>query len=102
MTFLPNVEYSGVVRSKTDPKLGRPPAGIAPDGKPEKTSEYPKLTVSIRPATKARLDAVTALEKKPAWRVVEDGITLYVDKLPPEDRRMVDAIARRARTVIAT
>jgi predicted RNA-binding protein Jag len=84
------------MRSKATPKIGRPPAGAAPDGKPEKTSEYPKLTVSIRPATKARLDAVTALEKKPAWRVVEDGITLYVGGMPAEDRRMVDAIARRA------
>ena len=81
------------MRSKTTPKMGRPPAGAALDGKPEKTSEYPKLTVSIRPATKAKLDAVTALEKKPAWKVVEDGITLYVDKMPAEDRRMVETVA---------
>jgi hypothetical protein len=84
------------MRSKTTPKMGRPPAGTAPDGKPEKTSEYPKLTVSIRPATKAKLDAVVAIEKKPAWRIVEDGIGLYVDEMPAEDRRMVDAIARRS------
>ena len=82
------------MKSKT--KMGRPPAGTTTDGKPEKTSEYPKLTVSIRPTTKARLDAVTAIEKKPAWRVIEDGIGLYVDGMPAEDRRMVDAIARRA------
>lgn len=84
------------MRSKTDTKVGRPPAGAGADGKPEKTSLYPKLTVSIRQATKARLDAVTAIEKKPAWRIVEEGITLYVGEMPPEDRRMVDAIALRA------
>lgn len=82
------------MKAKT-PKMGRPPAGATPDGKPEKTSEYPKLTVSIRPSTKARLDAATALEKKPAWRIVEDGIMLYVDKMAPEDRRMVESIAKR-------
>ena len=84
------------MRSKTAPKMGRPPAGTAADGKPEKTSLYPKLTVSIRPTTKAKLDAVAAIEKKPAWRIVEDGIVLYVEGMPPEDRRMVDAIARRS------
>jgi hypothetical protein len=77
------------------PKMGRPPAGTTLDGKPEKTSEYPKLTVSIRPSTKARLDAATAIERKPAWRIVEEGITLYVGKMPAEDRRMVETIAKR-------
>lgn len=84
------------MRSKTAPKMGRPPAGTAADGKPEKTSEYPKLTISIRPTTKAKLDAVSAIEKKPAWRIVEDGIGLYMNGMPVEDRRMVDAIARRS------
>ena len=84
------------MRSKTAPKMGRPPAATAADGKPEKTSLYPKLTISIRPTTKAKLDAVSAIEKKPAWKIVEDGIGLYVDGMPAEDRRMVDAIARRS------
>jgi len=83
------------MRSKTTPKVGRPPAGAAADGRPEKTSEYPKLTVSIRPTTKARLDAVTALENRPAWKVVEDGITLYVEGMPAEDRRIVESITKR-------
>jgi hypothetical protein len=95
VAFFPNMKYSGGMRSKTAPKMGRPPAGTALDGKPEKTSEYPKLTVSIRPNTKAKLDAVSAIEKKSAWRIVDEGITLYVEGMPEEDRRMVDAIARR-------
>jgi predicted NAD/FAD-binding protein len=92
--FLAHWEYSGVMRSKTAPKMGRPPAGTAADGKPEKTSEYPKLTISIRPTTKAKLDAVAYLEKKPAWRIVDAGIRLYVERMPPEGRRRVDEIAR--------
>ena len=83
----------GVMKSK-NPKMGRPPAGTTLDGKPERTSEYPKLTVSIRPATKARLDAATAIEKKPAWKIVEEGITLYVGRMPVEDRRIVETIAK--------
>ena len=86
--------YSWVMKSK-NPKIGRPPAATASDGKPEKTSEYPKLTVSIRPATKAVLDAATAIERKAAWRIVEEGITLYVGKMPVEDRQMVETIAKR-------
>jgi hypothetical protein len=83
------------MRSKTAPKMGRPPAATAADGRPEKTSEYPKLTVSIRPATKATLEAVSTIDKKPAWRIVEDGLSLYVDGMLAEDRRMVEALARR-------
>ena len=77
--------------------MGRPPAGRSDEGKPEKTSQYPKLTVSIRPSTRRILDAVTTIEKRPAWRVVEDGIKLYVDGLSQEDRRIVEAIAQRTR-----
>jgi hypothetical protein len=87
--------YSSDMRSKAL-KIGRPPAGTAADGKPEKTSEYPKLTVSIRPTTKAKLNAVTTLEGKPAWKIVEDGILLYVEKMPAGDRQMVESIAKRA------
>ena len=77
-------------------KPGRPPAGIGKDGKPEMTSKYPKLSIAIRPSTKAALSAVATLENRPIWLIVEDGIRRYVEGLPLEDRRMVEAIARRA------
>ena len=82
----------GVVKRKP----GRPPAGIGKNGKPEMTSRYPKLSISIRPSLKAALTAVAALEGRPIWLIVEDGIRQYMEAMSPEDRRMVEAISRRA------
>lgn len=59
------------------------------------TSNYPKLSITIRPATKAALTAVATLQARPIWLIVEDGIRRYIELMPPEDRRMVEAIARR-------
>jgi hypothetical protein len=77
-------------------KPGRPPAGIGTDGQPELTSKYPKLSIAVRPSTKAALAAVATLEKRPIWRIVEDGIRRYIESLPPEDRRVVRAIVGRS------
>ena len=86
--------------NKTRKRIGRPPAGLGKSaGEPEKISDYPRLSLTVRPITKAKLEAVTTLERRPAWKVVEDGINLYVEGMSPEDRRMVEAIAKR-RTVI--
>jgi hypothetical protein len=82
-------------RAPRKSKPGRPPAGIGKDGKPEMTSKYPKLSIAIRPSTKAALTAVATLETRPIWLIVEDGIRRYIEGMPPEDRRMVEAIARR-------
>ena len=82
-------------RAPVKRKPGRPPAAVGKDGKPEMTSKFPKLSVAIRPATKAALSAVATIEGRPIWQIVEDGIRRYIDGMPPEDRRMVDALARR-------
>lgn len=76
-------------------KRGRPPAAIGKDGEPEMTSKYPKLSIAIRPSTRAALNAVATLESRPIWLIVEDGIRRYIQGLPPEDRKMVEAIERR-------
>jgi hypothetical protein len=81
------------VRAKRMP--GRPPSSVGEGGKPEKSSDYPKLVISIRPNTKAVLDAIMALEKRSGWKVVETAILDYRDRLPAEDRRAVDLIAKR-------
>ena len=84
------------MKKVTKRKPGRPPAGLGKGGKPEMTSHYPRLHVAISPPAKAALDAVIAIERKPIRAVVEKGIQLYVDQMPREDRRMVEAIAKRA------
>lgn len=59
------------------------------------TSKYPKLSIAIRPSTKAALSAVATLEDRPVWLIVEDGVRRYIEGMAPEDQRMVDAIASR-------
>jgi len=77
-------------------KIGRPPAGRAADGSPEKTSEYPRLYVAMPPRTRAMLDAITSVQQRPLWQVVNDAIAAYAVSLPPEDRHIIEAIVRRA------
>jgi hypothetical protein len=38
------------------------------------------------------------LERRPAWQVVEDALRQYGDRLPAEDRKIVDALVRRTET----
>ncbi|MEN6532410.1 MAG: hypothetical protein ABFD89_02035 [Bryobacteraceae bacterium] len=96
MSITPVLLYiENVGRTPVKRRPGRPPAGIGKDGKPEMTSKYPKLSIAIRPSTKAALSAVATLEDRPVWLIVEDGIRRYIEGLTPEDRRIVDAIASR-------
>lgn len=76
-------------------KRGRRPSGVSPEGKPEKTSEYPKLTIAMRPDSKARLDAVSTLVNLPAWRIVDAALDRYLEALPVEDRNAIDSMVNR-------
>jgi hypothetical protein len=76
---------------KPKKRMGRPPAGA--DG--ERVSDYPKLAVTVRPATRTRLNAVAAVENRPAWQIVDDAVNQYADRMPAADRRIVDALAKR-------
>ena len=74
-------------------KPGRPAAGE--DG--QKTSEYPKLFCVVRPSTRAALDAVTALQQRSTWEIVDEALTRYIEALSAEDRYLVEAIVRRSK-----
>jgi hypothetical protein len=76
--------------------MGRPPAAKDPKGQPEMTSTWPKLAVSVRPSVRSLVQALAMLERRPAWQVVEDALRQYGDRLPAEDRKIVDALVRRA------
>jgi hypothetical protein len=80
----------------TTPKKrrGRPPEGLGKQGEPERIRDYPRQLFTLRPATKFRLKAMAELEDRAEWRIVEDGIKLYLDRLPPKDRRAIEAAAR--------
>ena len=78
-------------------KRGRPPSGLGKNGEPARIRDYPRLRVTVRPATKDRLVAVALHESRPTWKVVEDGINLYFAKMAKADRLAADALARRLR-----
>ncbi len=82
---------------ETPPKpRGRPPEGLGKKGEPDRIRDYPRLLFTMRPATRARLKAIAEHEDRSEWRVVEDGIALYFERLTPKDRRAVEAIVRKA------
>jgi hypothetical protein len=76
-------------------KRGRQPEGVAKDGTPEMVSRYPRFTLSMTPTTKARLEAAAMLTGQSAWKVVEQALVSFVERLPPEDRKAIEAMARR-------
>jgi len=76
--------------------MWRPPSGLGKAGERDKISDYPRLSMTVRPITKAKLEAATTLERRPAWKIVDDGINLYVHQIPLEDRRMVETLGKRA------
>lgn len=79
-------------------KMGRPPQGsLGTDGE-ERIRDYPKLAITVRPGTRAKLNAAAAVEQRSSWKIVDDAINQYVDRLPASDRKMVDAIAARAKS----
>jgi len=76
-------------------RMGRPPEGLGKKGEPERIRDYPKLLVTIRPAVRSRLKAMSSVEDRPAWQIVEDSLAMYFDHLPPDRRRAVQSATRR-------
>ncbi len=58
-------------------------------------SNYPKLTISMKPITKAKLEAYSTLARQPAWRIVDDALKQYLEMIPPEDKWAVEGMAKR-------
>ena len=75
-------------------RRGRPPEGLGTKGEPERIRDYPRQLFTLRPATKARLRAMAEHEDRAEWRIVEDAITLYFERLSPKDRRAIETAAR--------
>lgn len=78
------------------PRAGRPPQGSSTLDGQERIRDYPKLAITVRPGTRARLNAAAAVEQRSAWKIVDDAINAYVERMPSSERKMVDAIAKRA------
>lgn len=83
------------MKQQATKRMGRPPAGLGKDGEPERISDYPKLAVTVRTSTRAKLNAAATIENRPAWQIVDDSINQYVTRMAPKDRRIVEDIMRR-------
>ena len=86
--------YWSYMEDQPKKRIGRPPRGLGKLGEPERVSDYPKLAVTVRPLTRAKLNAAASIEKRPSWQIVDDSITQYVDRMPAQDRRKVESIAK--------
>lgn len=83
--------------SKSGSGRGRPPAGKAENGTAELVSAYPKLTISMKPDTRARLDAYSTLTRRPVWRIVDEALRSYLENIPADDKWAVEGMAKRMR-----
>ncbi len=100
-SFLPFVVYDkpytiGLMKPNTArTKIGRPPTAIGKDGKPlSKSADFGRLTISMRNETRAKLDALAAVEHRSAWEVVEDALCIYASKLGTSERKIVEALCK--------
>ena len=83
--------------SGDSPGRGRPPAGRSDSGSPELVSKYPKLTISMKPDTKARLEAYSTLTRRPSWRIVDEALRDFLENIPADDKWAVEGMAKRMR-----
>ncbi|MBL8226968.1 MAG: hypothetical protein JNL98_00765 [Bryobacterales bacterium] len=73
---------------------GRPPSATGPSGEPEKTSQWPKIAVNLRPSTKVTLDGLCWLQSRSAWMVIEDALLAYAQNLPPDQRKKLATLIK--------
>ena len=58
-------------------------------------SRYPKLTISMKPTTKARLEAFSTLSGRAAWRIIDEALQRHMETISAEDKWAVEGMARR-------
>ena len=75
-------------------RIGRPPAG-AREG--EKVKDYPQLSIRLPWEVKAKLQALSLVHARPQWRLISDAIDCYLTRCSDAERRMVEALAGRAK-----
>jgi hypothetical protein len=72
-------------------RKGRPPQGTG-ESEPQELRKYPRMAFTVRPTTKERLKAMSALQDRPLWKIVDDSINFYIAMLDPEEQKTIDAI----------
>ena len=78
-------------------RRGRPPEGLGTKDEPGRIRDYPRLLFTMRPTTKAKLKTIAEYENRSEWRIVDEGIAVYLAKLAPKDRRAIEAILKESK-----
>jgi hypothetical protein len=81
----------------TGRKPGRPPT-TDKDGRPVRLE---KLTVYLEPLARGKLTALSGLLGKPASKLIQHAIELYVQQLSKNDQKLVEELAARALKIAA-
>ena len=60
-----------------------------------KPAKYPPMTLTMRPETRVRLEALATLFQQPAWRVVDSALSQYLFHLKEADQTAVENFVTR-------
>ena len=64
-------------------------------GERETVSRLPKMTISMKRSTKARLEAYSTLSEMPAWKIVDEALKQFMETIPADDKWAVEGMAKR-------
>ena len=84
----------GRIKSVSGRRIGRPPAGARAG---ERVKDYPQLSIRVPMDAKAKLHALSVVNKLPQWRLITEAIECYLRGCPEPERRMVEELVGRAR-----
>ena len=79
----------GRTRSLSGRRIGRPPAGARAG---ERVKDYPQLSIRLPGDVKAKLRALSVVNKLPQWRLITEAIECYLRGCPEAERRMVEEL----------
>jgi hypothetical protein len=68
-------------------------------GRPPGVDTSGRLTIQMRPVTKAGLETLGALQQRPLLQIVDAALHLYIGTLPRADRRAVESFGTISRPV---
>ena len=79
----------GRTKSVSGRRIGRPPAGARAG---ERVKDYPQLSIRLPGDVKAKLRALSVVNKLPQWRLITEAIECYLRGCPEPERRMVEEL----------
>lgn len=79
----------GRTKSVSGRRIGRPPAGARAG---ERVKDYPQLSIRLPGDVKAKLRALSMVNKLPQWRLLTEAIECYLRGCPEAERRMVEEL----------